>query len=362
MIFLTAIVCGSVYFDFVNAKNETRTKQKGAPVSDPFGDSFTAVVEAQFRCNCNLIKEPTMLKKFTLMACALAFSASPILADHHGGGGDGDGKMMPPPGLMIPLVGDFMPPPPEDGPEVFVGAALEFLDADGDEALSGEEIKAAMEAVKGAMGGEGEMPPPPPPGGGGGEMGPPPFPHIVIPVPGDFMPPAPEEGPEEFMKAAFAAIDSDGDGKLSRDEIKAAFESAMHHGGMDHDGPCGGGCGGEHGDHPMDPEWEMAECNGAEGNHVIRALTASEGHNAVAISLPEGRAAGCFEVTGGDYSADIIEETDPPSDPAPVVWSSGAGDAIADLVIGGSGIFHFQLTSDDGAAITVSYVDYPASE
>ena len=132
MIFLTAIVCGSVYFDFVNAKNETRTKQKGAPVSDPFGDSFTAVVEAQFRCNCNLIKEPTMLKKFTLMACALAFSASPILADHHGGGGDGDGKMMPPPGLMIPLVGDFMPPPPEDGPEVFVGAALEFLDADGD--------------------------------------------------------------------------------------------------------------------------------------------------------------------------------------------------------------------------------------
>jgi hypothetical protein len=284
-----------------------------------------------------------MLKKFMLMACALAFSASPLLADHHGGG-DGDGKMMPPPGLMIPLVGDFMPPPPEDGPEAFVGAALEFLDADG------------------------EMPPPPPPGDGDGEMPPPPpFPHIVIPVPGDFMPPAPEDGHEEFMKAAFAAIDSDGDGKLSRDEIKAAFESVMghggmDHGGMDHDGPCGGGCGGEHGDHPMDPEWEMAECNGAEGNHVIRALMASEGSNAVAISLPEGRAAGCFEVTGGDYSADIIEETDPPSDPAPVIWSSGSGDAIADLVISGSGIFHFQSTSDDGAAITVSYVDYPASE
>ena len=340
-----------------------------------------------------------MLKKFMLMACALAFSASPILADHHGGGGDGDGKMMPPPGLMIPLVGDFMPPPPEDGPEAFVGAALEFLDTDGDEALSGDEVKAAMEAAKSAMGdggempppppggdgempppppggGDGEMPPPPPGGGDGempppppgghgggdGEMGPPPFPHIVIPVPGDFMPPAPEDGPEEFMKAAFAAIDSDGDGKLSRDEIKAAFESMMDHGGMDHDGPCGGGCGGEHGDHPMDPEWEMAECNGAEGNHVIRALMASEGSNAVAISLPEGRAAGCFEVTGGDYSADIIEETDPPSDPAPVIWSSGSGDAIADLVISGSGIFHFQLTSDDGAAITVSYVDYPASE
>lgn len=324
------------------------------------------------------------MKSFMLVACALVFGASPILADHHGGGG-GEGGMKPPPGLMIPLVGDFMPPPPEDGPGALVGAALEFLDTDGDEALSGDEIKAAMEAAMEAKGGdgEGEMPPPPPCGGcggGEGEMGPPPFPHIVIPVPGDFMPPAPEDGHEEFAKAAFAAIDSDGDGKLSKDEIKAAFEGAMHHDGMGHDGPCGGGgcggehgmghdgpcggggCGGEHGDHPMDPEWEMAECNGAEGNHVIRSLMASEGSNAVAISLPEGRAAGCFEVTGGDYSAEIIEETDPPSDPAPVVWSSGSGDAIADLVIGGSGIFHFQLTSDDGAAITVSYVDYPASE
>ena len=330
-----------------------------------------------------------MLKKMMLMACALAFSASPILADHHGGGEGGEGEM-PPPGLMIPLVGDFMPPPPEDGPQALIGAALEFLDTDGDEALSGDEIKAAMEAAKGEMGGEGEMPPPPPGGEGEmpppppcggcggehGEMGPPPFPHIVIPLPGDFMPPAPEDGHEEFMKAAFGALDSDGDGTLSKDEIKAAFEAAMGDHGMGHDGPCGGGCGGEHdgdpcggggcggehGDHPMDPEWEIAECNGAEGNNVIRGLMASEGSNAVAISLPEGRAAGCFEVTGGDYSAEIIEETDPPSDPAPVVWDSGSGDAIADLVISGSGIFHFHLTSDDGAAITVSYVDYPASE
>tara|TARA_B110000116_G_C16658192_1_gene500484 strand:- start:375 stop:935 length:561 start_codon:yes stop_codon:yes gene_type:complete len=180
--------------------------------------------------------------------------------------------------------------------------------------------------------------------------------------------PDPEDGHEGFMKAAFGALDRDDDTLLSKDEIKAAFEAAMGDHGMgpsgggEHDGdPCGdGGCGGEQGDHPMDPEWEMAECNGAEGNNVIRGLMASEGSNAVAISLPEGRAAGCFEVTGGDYSAEIIEETNPSSDPAPVLWDSGSGDAIAGLVISGSGIFHFHLTSDDEAAITVSYVDYPA--
>jgi hypothetical protein len=88
---------------------------------------------------------------------------------------------------------------------------------------------------------------------------------------------------------------------------------------------------------------------------------ASAGSNAVAISLPEGRAAGCFEVSG-DYEGRIIEETDPPSDPPPVVWSSESGDDIANLLLEGAGIFHFQILSDDGAAVTVSYVDYPAGE
>ena len=176
-----------------------------------------------------------MLKKIMLMACALAFSASPILADHHGGGEGGEGEMPRPPGLMIPLVGDFSPPLHADSLQAFVGAALKFLDTDGDEALSGDEIKAAMEAAKGEMGGEGEvpppggegeMPPPPPCGGCGGEhgeMGPPPFPHIVIPLPSNFMLPDPEDGHEGFMKAALGALDRDGDTLLSKDEIKAAF-------------------------------------------------------------------------------------------------------------------------------------------
>ena len=79
----------------------------------------------------------------------------------------------------------------------------------------------------------------------------------------------------------------------------------------------------------MDPEWEQADCNGTTGNLVIRELSIDD---AVAISLPEGREAGCFtlEVDGADiddldFEIQIVEETDPPSDPAPTMWHSDDG-------------------------------------
>ena len=167
-----------------------------------------------------------------------------------------------------------------------------------------------------------------------------------------------------MMEAAFGALDSNGDGKLSKDEIKDAFDATMdHHGHM-------GGCGDEMG---MDPEWEQADCNGTTGNLVIRELSIDD---SVAISLPEGREAGCFtlEVDGTDindldfdindldFEIQIVEETDPPSDPAPTMWHSDDGkEAYEDLVLE-EGIYHVEIIDTDGKGLTftITFIDYPA--
>lgn len=306
-----------------------------------------------------------MFKKLALLFCTLALSATPALAMSHEGGGcggeEGHEHMGPPPGLMIPLPPDTeMPPPPEPGDEppapedmaAAFAAAIGALDSDGDGLLSKDELKAAHDAAHemmggGCGGGGGGC------GDGGGEppMGPPPFPHLVIPV-ADFDP--------EDPGAAFDAIDGDDDGKLSLEEIGAAFESFMDaHGPMD-----GGGCGGCGGEMGMDPEWPEAECNGATGNEITRELTGAAGANAVAISLPAGREASCFSIaTDAAIEIQIIEESDPPSDPTPVMWHSDDGEeALGDLVLE-EGIYHVEvevISLDESAAITVTYVDYPA--
>ena len=89
----------------------------------------------------------------------------------------------------------------------------------------------------------------------------------------------------------------------------------------------------------------------------------------MAITLPEAREGGCFylEVTGGDLDTmanefQIIEETDPPSDPPPVIWHSMQEDAqaIFESMVLGPGIYHVELI-DSGvpaAVFTFSYVDY----
>ena len=310
-----------------------------------------------------------MLKKFLLVACALTVTAASVRAmSHEGGeGGEGHGHMGPPPGLMIPLPPDTEIPPmlePGDEPPAAEDmaaafeAAIDALDGDGDGQLGKDEIRAAYDAAmemmdepmeEGSCGGCGGAPP----------MGPPPFPHLLIPA--DFEPPALEDGPGAMMEAAFNAIDSNGDGKLSKDEIKNAFDTAMDHGDM---GGCGagdgvGGCGGEMG---MDPEWPEADCHGATGNEITRQLIGADGENAVAISLPTGREASCFNIDSeADIEVQIIEESDPSSDPA-VMWHSDDGEeALADLLLE-EGIYHVEVLSadDESTDITVIFVDYPA--
>ena len=171
-------------------------------------------------------------------------------------------------------------------------------------------------------------------------------PHLVIPV---------ENIAPDDHEAAFAAIDGDGDGKLSLAEIGNAMKAFME----SHGGPMGGGDGGE----MMDPEWPSTECNGNTGNEITRELTGAPGSNAVAISLPSGREAGCFSIeSDAGIEVQIIEETDPPEDLAPVMWHSDDGEeSLADLVLE-EGIYHVEIISsdDESPAITVVFVDYPA--
>ena len=301
-----------------------------------------------------------MLKKFLLVACALTVTAASVRAmSHEGGeGGEGHGHMGPPPGLMIPLPPDTEIPPmlePGDEPPAAEDmaaafeAAIDALDGDGDGQLGKDEIRAAYDAAmelmdetmeEGGCGGGGGAPP----------MGPPPFPHLLIPA--DFEPPAPEDGPGAMMEAAFHAVDSNGDGKLSKDEIKNAFDTAMDHGDI-------GGCGGEMG---MDPEWSETDCHGATGNEITRQLTGANGEKTVAISLPKGREASCFNIDSeAEIEVQIIEDSDPSSDPA-VMWHSDDGEeALADLLLE-EGIYHVEVLSadDESTDITVIFVDYPA--
>ena len=290
-----------------------------------------------------------MLKKMLFLASALIMSAASAMAMSHESS-EGHGHRGPPPGLMIPLPPDTEMPAPEEGPQALVETAIDALDGDEDGQFSKDEIKAAFDAAMEMMG--------EPIGGEGPPMGPPPVPHLFIPA--DFEPTLPEDGPAAIIAAAFGALDSNGDGKLSKDEIKDAFDAAID--SRDHSGDYGGR-GGEMG---MDPEWEQADCNGTTGNLVIRELSIGD---AVAISLPEGREAGCFklEVDGADiddldFEIQIIEETDPPSDPAPTMWHSDDGkEAYNDLVLE-EGIYHVEIIDTDrkGLTFTITFIDYPA--
>ncbi|HIG53257.1 MAG TPA: hypothetical protein EYG11_13315 [Candidatus Latescibacteria bacterium] len=290
-----------------------------------------------------------MLKKMLLLASALIMSAASAMAMSHESG-EGHEHMGPPPGLMIPLPPDTEMPAPEEGPQALVETAIDALDGDEDGQLSKDEIKAAYDAMemmdepKDSSKEDGEGPP----------MGPPPFPHLFIPA--DFEPTLPEDGPGAIIEAAFGALDSNGDGKLSKDEIKDAFDAAMEMMDKPMDGSSEDG---------EDGEWEQADCNGTTGNLVIRELSIGD---AVAISLPAGRDAGCFtlEVDGADiddldFEIQIIEETDPPSDPAPTMWHSDDGkEAYNDLVLG-EGIYHVKIIDADGEGLTftVTFIDYP---
>ena len=291
-----------------------------------------------------------MIKKALRLTFALALCAAPALAMSHEGG-DGDHEHMgPPPGLIIFIPYDLplYMSEPSDGPpskEQMVTAfetAIGALDEDEDGLLSKDELKTAHEATH-AMMDEGGC-------GDGGDCGDDPLPHmpphLVIPV---------ENIAPDDHEAAFAAIDGDGDGKLSLAEIGNAMKAFME----SHGGPMGGGDGGE----MMDPEWPSTECNGNTGNEITRELTGAAGSNAVAISLPSGREAGCFSIeSDAAIEVQIIEETDPPEDPAPVMWHSDDGEDMLNELVLEEGTYHVEVLSDSDKSTPIRVVFVESSE
>ena len=215
------------------------------------------------------------------------------------------------------------------------------------------------------------------------------MPHIVV------APPPETSGPEGVemtgepvvdipvvVSAMFAMMDVDGNGELSREELEAWI---MHVHippmmGLGPDGCGDGGCGGEGvsvgmegtEDLPepecsfatqeaeMSPVAENVSCASSEavGNLVYRTVCNVEGFNAQAISLPEGRAAGCFDIEairGSNILFEIVRESD-----GGVEFDASMGkDAFRTLILVGPEVYHLKLVSGSpDAAITVRSVDH----
>ncbi len=209
---------------------------------------------------------------------------------------------------------------------------------------------------------EGEPPPPPP-----GDM-----PQLVLMPPPDTVPPEDAgEPPPEDPEAAkdwltgifFPMMDTDDDDMLSQAELRAWVAFAHIPFMPPDDGPPPDG-------EPMgDEEWEQVACGEAVGNQVIREISITPGPANVAISLPPGRNAGCFHlaVTGADIETlvnefQIVQETDPPTTPLPVVWNSLAdGQAAYEALVLTEGIYQVELITSGvpEAVFTITFVDYP---
>ena len=241
----------------------------------------------------------------------------------------------------------------------------------------------------------------------GHEEGPPPpeGPHILLMPPPDTEPPADFEPPADMdeAKAAildlfFDLMDTNGDGRLSKDELAAWIGHVHfpHHPGDPGD-PGDHGDHGNHGDegnegetsgisegdegleglpHPsacgeeltadeLGPQEENVGCAGSEsvGNLLNRTVCNTDPYKSNAISLPEGRAADCFgieAIKGRNIVFEIVKEAD-----ASVVFDTSMGkEAFETLVLigePGGTVYRINLLSADeaDASVTLKFIDHP---
>ena len=115
----------------------------------------------------------------------------------------------------------------------------------------------------------------------------------------------------------------------------------------------------------LTPQATNVPCNGKQGNLIFRTVCSAAGYDQVAITLPAGRAAGCFDVeaiTPNKVVFGIRVEG------GPDVYHSSMGPPplmgliLTDTIPSATGKYTIYLdtaNSDPGAAVTVRFVDHP---
>ena len=240
-----------------------------------------------------------MLKKLTLITCALAIAAFAVVAE--------DPPPPPPmPGLMVPLPDGVMPPPPEAGPEAFdafLADVFALIDENGDGLVSLDELKAWMMKFGPKEPGEDSEP---------GEMA------------------GISEGDEGLEGRPYPPECSE---DVRNSELLPQGENVA--------------CG-------------RSE---SVGNLLFRTVCNAAPYNTNAISLPEGRAADCFGVEaikGHNIVFEIVEEA---TGTVVFDTSMGKTAFDTLVLVGGPGgtVYQIKLVSADeaDARITIKFIDHP---
>ena len=194
-------------------------------------------------------------------------------------------------------------------------------------------------------------------------------------------PPPPPVNPQA-VKDVFALIDANKDGKLSLEEVQAWAVEAMPPGPQGRQArlvlmmrpmpprppgplPEPPPCSEDLKNSEQLPQATNVPCNGKEGNLLFRTVCNTAGYDQVAITLPAGRAAGCFgieaitrnrvvwgiRVEGG---ADVYNSGMGPGPLAALTISDTAPSATGKYTV-----YLDMARSDPNARITVRFVDYP---